>query len=101
MLLAAVEHRPHRSHNHFLPCCHVGRTAHDLHGLRIGCKPHRRDMQVVGVRVRHAGQHLAYNQTRQTTLDGLYFLYRTHLQTDGGQNLCHCLGIIRQRNIAL
>ena len=46
-------------------------------------------MHVVRIGMRLAGQHFAYYQTFQSSLDSLNFFHSPSLQTDGSQCGCH------------
>ena len=90
-LFSCVQHRADGGYDDALACSYVRRSADDLQGLLV---PYinGRDVEVVGVLVLDAGQHLPQYQPLQAARDGLYLLDTTGLKADRGERLCYSLG---------
>ena len=86
-----MQHRADGGYDDALACGHVRRSADDLQGLLV---PYidGRDVEVVGVLVLDAGQHLPQHQPLQAARDGLYLLDTPSLKADRGERLCYSLG---------
>ena len=101
VLIAGIEYCADRSHNHFLSGSHIRRTANDLYRLFVRRDTSGRDMQMVRVRVLNTCHHFAHYQAFQTAFDCLYFLYCSHLQTDGSEDLRYLFCIVFQGDVTL
>ena len=72
LLVAIVEHTAQVGYYYFQTCCHIGGTTDNLLGFTLA-KVYRRHMQMVGVGMYLASQHLANIESLQTSLHTLYF----------------------------
>ena len=111
-VVAAVEDRAERGHDDVQSLAAVGCAADDLQrvlrrsGFGLSCAVggldgHCGDMQVVGVGMLHACEHLAGDESLQTAFDCLYFLYCTYFQTNGSQVFSYFFCAFLQVQIAL
>ena len=90
-LFSCVQHCAYGGYDDALACGHVRRSADDLQGFP---SPYidGRDVEVVGVLMLDAGQHLPQYQPLQAARDGLYLLDPPGLKADRGERLCYSLG---------
>ncbi len=84
LLVSVIKHRADGCYYHFLSCCYVWRPAYDRDEASVS-QIHRRDMQVVGIRMVFASLHFADNQALQSSADGFELFITADFQTDGGQ----------------
>ena len=71
-------------HEHLLACRHVGRAAHDVQRF-LAAAVYGGDVQVVGVGVVDAGEHLAHDDAFQGTFHRLEAFQVFHFKACGGQ----------------
>ena len=83
-LVAIIQFRPVNSDNHLLACRHVRSATNNLQ-WRLATHIHRRDMQMIGIRMVLTCQDLSNNQALKATLNRLDLFNPTSLQTDRGQ----------------
>ena len=78
--------------HHLLSGRHIGGAADDVQRT-LAAHIDGRQVQVVAVGVRLAGQHLRNHHMLQTTLDGLHFFHAVHLQAGESQQVVQFLRI--------
>ena len=82
-LVAVIQHSAHGGHHHGLAGSHVRRAAHYGHGLRTS-EVHTCYMKMVGIGMRLAAKHFAYDDAAESAADALHFLHCVTLQS------CRC-----------
>ena len=86
-LADGIEHGSDLREDHFLSGGHVGGAAHDLQRLGTVADGYGGHVQVVGVGMLGAGQHLGDDKPLQSATDALHFLDPFDLQPRGSQYL--------------
>ena len=79
LLIAIIEHGAHSSYHHCLAGSHVRGAAYYLHRFgraQVTCG----DMQMVGIRMLHTGEHTSYNDTAQAAAHTLHLYNRVTFQ---------------------
>ena len=80
-------------HEHLLSCRHVGRAAHDVERF-LATHVDGGDVEVVGVGVVDAGEHLAHDDATQGTFHRLKTFEVFHFEARGGEQFADFLGRI-------
>ena len=84
----------HGCHQHFLAGSHVRRTANHLQQFGFADIEFR-DVQMVGVGMRHALHHFRHHDTGKSAGNLLHLFYMFHFQTRVGENGSH----LRRRQV--
>ena len=76
---------------YLLACGHVGRAAHHRQGF-AAAGIHRGDMEMVGIRMRLAGQHAGHHDPGESAGNALLLLHAIDFDADRGHRVRHLLG---------
>ena len=92
LALWRIESRAHGGHHHGLSGGYIGGAAHNLSGVAVAFEVNCRDMQVVAVGMHVAREHLAHDDTGQTSADAFDPFDRPCLKADRRKELGQCVG---------
>lgn len=90
-LVSVIQLGAQGSYHHLLPCGYVRRPAYNLHGVALP-QVDRRNVHVVGIGMRLAGQHFSDDQAFQPSFNRLDFFHFACFQPDRGKRRRHLFG---------